>query len=369
VQKAAVEGLGVIQFADIYRGRRVLITGHTGFKGSWLALWLCKLGATVTGIALDPENAVCHWNGLVENIIDHRQDIRDAEKVRDLVSAARPEIVFHLAAQPLVRRSYNSPLETIATNVLGTANVLDACRHLNSTKAIVAITTDKVYENREWTWGYRENDQLGGGDPYSTSKAAAELVVECYRKSFFSAPDSASLASARAGNVIGGGDWSEDRLIPDVVRYLKRKEPIMIRYADATRPWQHVLDCLAGYLLLGQKLLEGNRKFASAWNFGPNLADKCSVKDLLERLQVHWPDLKWQVVEQIQPHESMLLYLDHTKAATFLGWQPVWDLTQALRATATWYQQFLLNNEVISQRQLKEYVSAAAAAGAVWVKQ
>jgi CDP-glucose 4,6-dehydratase len=363
-----MEGLGLTLFADIYRGRRVLITGHTGFKGSWLALWLKELGADVTGISLDPETQENHWDLLKLNAVDHRQDIRDASRVQALVDTSRPEIVFHLAAQPLVRRSYHEPIENWSTNVMGTAHVLEACRQAGCVRAVVAITTDKVYANQERSSGYGENDRLGGHDPYSASKAACEILIESYRKAFFSHDNKLLLASARAGNVIGGGDWSEDRLIPDLVRAVTQNQPLVIRSPNATRPWQHVLECLAGYLILGQKLLEGRDEYAAAWNFGPAREDNRTVAEVLTLLRTHWPQLIWEETRDLQPHEAMLLYLDHAKARTKLGWQPVWNIEQALQATADWYRRFYEKGAGYSQDQLEKYIDAARLVGASWVQ-
>jgi CDP-glucose 4,6-dehydratase len=282
------------------------------------------------------------------------------------VTAAKPELVFHLAAQPLVRRSYRAPLETWSTNVIGTANLLDACRNVEGLRAIVVVTTDKVYENNEWPWGYRENDVLGGHDPYSASKAAAELVVASYRKSFFSADNAPLIASARAGNVIGGGDWSEDRLIPDIVRATSRGESVEIRSPSATRPWQHVLECLAGYLLLGQRLLAGDSAFADAWNFGPDLADNRTVQEVLCAMRAHWPRFSWHMGDSMQPHEAGLLYLDSSKARSRLNWRPVWTLEEAIERTASWYQAQLACDEPPSRAQLIDYLATARMRHASW---
>lgn len=359
----------MIQFGDSYRGCRVLITGHTGFKGSWLALWLKQLGATVAGISLDPDTQPNHYGLLKLSMDDHRVDIRDAGKIRELVESFRPELVFHLAAQPLVRRSYRDPLANWSTNVIGTANVLDACRNVDSVRAIVAITTDKVYANQEWPWGYRENDRLGGHDPYSASKAACELLIDSYRNAFFVHENAPLMASARAGNVIGGGDWSEDRLIPDLVRSVDKNNPLVIRSPHATRPWQHVLECLAGYLLLGQRLLEARNEYAEAWNFGPCPEGNRTVSEILSSMQGHWPELKWEQTQALQPHEATLLYLDHSKAKDVLNWKPVWSLERALQATADWYRQFREQGAVMSAGQLADYIDDACALGVTWVKE
>jgi CDP-glucose 4,6-dehydratase len=353
-------------YGDVYRDRRVLLTGHTGFKGSWLALWLAELGARVTGLALAPPSSPSHWDLLGLPIDDRRQDIRDASDLSRLVGEAEPEIVFHLAAQPLIRRSYREPLETWSTNVMGTVNVLEACRHRPSVRAIVVVTTDKCYENRGWTWGYREVDTLGGHDPYSASKAAAELVVASYRSAYFSNGQGPLVASARAGNVIGGGDWSEDRLVPDLARAAARHAPLEIRFPEATRPWQHVLEPLAGYLLLGQYLLEERREVAEAWNFGPEHEGNRTVREVLEALRAHWPGITWQVSTEEQPHEATRLHLDSSKARIRLGWQQVWDLRVTLAETARWYRTFIEEGRLLSHDQLQAFVTAARTAGVAW---
>ena len=359
----------MIQFGDCYRGSRVLITGHTGFKGSWLAYWLGELGAQVSGISLDPDTQPNHWEQLNLTVDDHRLDIRNADMVNAVVEKFRPEVVFHLAAQPLVRRSYRDPIDNWSSNVMGTAHILESCRHVDSVKAIVAVTTDKVYANEEKAQGFCESDPLGGHDPYSASKAACELLIDSYRKAFFSDKNSPLLASARAGNVIGGGDWSEDRLIPDLVRSVTESEPLLIRSPHATRPWQHVLECLAGYLLLGQRLLEERREFSGAWNFGPLSEANRSVTEILTSMQTHWPDLKWEQTDSAQPHEATLLYLNSAKANEKLGWRPVWSLDQALQTTADWYRNFHEQGVTSTDKNLATYVSDARSAGAAWVQE
>jgi CDP-glucose 4,6-dehydratase len=355
-------------FGDIYGDRHVLVTGHTGFKGSWLALWLRKLGAEVTGISLPPETVPNHWEMLNLDIDSCFVDIRDEKKLREQIRKTNPELVFHMAAQPLVRRSYHNPLETWAVNVLGTANVLDSCRDAERLAAIVVVTTDKCYENKEWVWGYRETDRLGGHDPYSASKAGSELVAESYRRSFFAGPNTPLLATARAGNVIGGGDWSEDRLIPDLVRSVQQGKPAEIRSPGATRPWQHVLECLSGYMMLGQKLLEGDRAFAEAWNFGPDREGNREVRQLLEALEENWPAAKWHSNDQKQVHEAHLLQLDSDKARQRMRWRPVWTFEEGVAATAEWYQAWLDRGEVISARQLDRYISHASERKLSWTE-
>lgn len=349
----------VTEFGGAYSGRRVLLTGHTGFKGSWLALWLQALGAEVHGIALPPETSPSHWELLGLDMDSRYLEIRDPHAVRDAVADIRPEVVLHLAAQPLVRRSYRSPLQTWETNVMGTAHVLEACRQAGGVAALVVVTTDKCYENREWVWGYRETDPLGGYDPYSASKAGAELVAASYRRAFFSAPEAPLLATARAGNVIGGGDWSEDRLIPDLMRAIASGQPLAIRSPEATRPWQHVLECLAGYLALGQRLLAGDSSCAEAWNFGPGPEGNFAVRDVLEALRRSWPQLSWVCHDQPRPHEATLLQLECSKARFHLGWQPAWSFEEGLAATAEWYRSWLERGQVISRVQLARYVSSA----------
>ena len=356
----------MMAFGGAFKGRKVLLTGHTGFKGSWLALWLQQLGAEVVGLALLPDTQPSHWNLLKLGIEDHQVDIRDYVAVQKVVAQVEPEIVFHLAAQALARRSYVDPLTTWATNVQGTAHVLEACRHAASVRAIVAVTTDKCYENQEWLWGYRENDRLGGHDPYSASKAGAELVAASYRQSYFGKEGAPLLATARAGNVIGGGDWSEDRLIPDMVRASARGESVEIRSPNATRPWQHVLESLSGYLLLGQRLLQKQQRFAEAWNFGPDESGNQPVSAVLSRLTQSWGELRWHVTGAPQSHEAGLLQLDSTKARTLLQWLPVWGLDEGLRQTANWYRAYGEKGEVISREQLADYVAAAKAKNLGW---
>ena len=320
-------------------GRRVLVTGHTGFKGSWLALWLAAMGAEVTGFSdgVPTEPSLFALARVEQEVRTVTGDVRDAEAVRRAVAEARPEVVLHLAAQSLVRRSFREPRETFEVNVMGTVNVLEAVRLVPGVRAVVNVTSDKCYENREWEWAYREDEPMGGHDPYSSSKGASELVTAAYRRSFFGDPDGPRLASARAGNVIGGGDWGVDRLVPDVMRAALAGAPVEVRNPGATRPWQHVLNPLSGYLALAQRLFE-DAGAASAWNFGPAEADARPVGWIVERLDSLWPGgLRWERDTGDHPHESRYLKVDSSRARARLGWEPGWDLKRALDSIVEWY--------------------------------
>jgi len=366
-------------FNNIYSGKRVLITGHTGFKGSWLALWLKELGAEVIGYALQPPTDPNHFDLLHLDIPSIIGDIRDSEKLTKAIKTYQPAIVFHLAAQPLIRYSYKNPMETFETNVMGTINVFEACRQTESVRAIVNITSDKCYENREWVWGYRENDPMGGYDPYSASKGCAELVTSSYRNSFFNpfhpltlspSHNSILLASARAGNVIGGGDWAEDRLMPDIMRAVGKNEKVKIRNLHATRPWQHVLEPLSGYLLLGQKLLEGRKEFAEAWNFGPSEDGNATVGEIADQVKEAWSKIDYEInMIPEQPHEAGMLRLDCSKSRTKMQWTPVWDGKSAVEKTALWYRAFYESNEVQSLEDLKNYIADAKSKHISWSKE
>jgi CDP-glucose 4,6-dehydratase len=331
---------GALPDPGFWAGKRVLLTGHTGFKGSWLALWLHRLGAQVTGLALAPDTQTNLFTlAGVKQLLDHHElDLRDAPAVAALVRASRPQLVLHLAAQALVRPSYEQPVQTFATNVMGTAHVLDALRGLEGVRAVVAVTTDKVYHNREWLYPYREDDPLGGHDPYSASKAACEMVVASYRESFLRG-QGVALASARAGNVIGGGDWSRDRLIPDAVRAWGAGQALDIRRPDAVRPWQHVLEPLAGYLRLAEQLW-ARPQLAGAYNFGPHTAEAATVRQVVEQCRAAYGNGEVRYGEVPPgPHEAGLLALETVKAAQVLGVVPRWKLPQALQRTMAWYRQ------------------------------
>lgn len=357
-------------FKGIYSGRRVLITGHTGFKGSWLALWLDQLGANVIGYSLDPPTSPSHFQLLDIKINSIIGNILDGQKLEKAIRKHNPEIVFHLAAQPIVRESYNSPIETFQTNVIGTANVFEACRLSKSVKAIINVTSDKCYENKEWIWGYRENDPMGGHDPYSASKGCSELVTTSYRNSFFNVSDKENgilLASARAGNVIGGGDWAKDRLIPDIIKAANEGKDVSIRSPNAVRPWQHVLEPLSGYLLLGQNLLEGKKNYAEAWNFGPSEKDNISVGKVVGEMAKNWKKIKYKVkIEKNAPHEAGLLMLDCSKAYNLLGWHGIWETPETITHTTKWYKDYYTNGLINSLNNLNDYVRVAKEKNAIW---
>ena len=357
-----------MQFNDVYRGRRVMITGHTGFKGSWLSLWLHQLGAELAGYSLEAPTTPNHLQLLSIPMHSVTGDVRDADQLNLAINEFQPEIVFHLAAQPLVRLSYRNPNETISTNIQGTLNVYEACRMTPSVRSIVSITSDKVYQNLETTDGYRETDRLGGADPYSCSKACVELISESYRKSFFESDDALLLATVRAGNVIGGGDWAEDRIVPDAVRAAADGKPLLLRNPEAVRPWQHVLDPLAGYLLVGEKLIHRERTAAAPWNFGPNQSDAVSVIQLAEAMRSCWQDVEPEICrEEKAPHETRLLHLDSTQAKQSLNWNPVWPWDVAIQKTTNWYKNYYLNGNCDTNRDLDSYLEDASAANLTWL--
>lgn len=363
-RQSAVEGLAVNP--SFWPGKKVFVTGHTGFKGSWLCLWLKELGAEVTGYALQPPTSPSLFEeaDVARDMRSIIADIRDGERLTTEMRAAAPEIVIHMAAQPLVRHSYVAPVETYATNVMGTVHLLEAVRNTPGVRAVVNITSDKCYENREWDWGYRESDHLGGHDPYSNSKGCAELVTAAYRNSFFN-PEKYSnhgvaLASARAGNVIGGGDWAQDRLIPDIMRAIEQGRPVHIRSPYAIRPWQHVLEPLGGYLLLAEKLYTGGVAYAGAWNFGPHDEDAKPVQWIVEQLAALWGNgASWQLDGHPQPHEATYLRLDCSKAKARLDWHPRWHLENTLEAIIDWHRAYRDGEDMraFSLGQIQQYVN------------
>lgn len=337
---------GLPLFGGVFAGQRVLVTGHTGFKGSWLTRWLLDLGADVTGFALEPdtEPALFRDLGLAAHMDSHIGDIRDTRALTDVFLECRPQIVLHLAAQPLVRRSYDEPVYTFETNVIGTVNVLEAVRQTPETRAVVVVTTDKVYENPETGLPFAETQPLGGHDPYSASKACAEIVTASYRSSFFEGGHGAAIASARAGNVVGGGDWATDRILPDCVRALSAGVPITVRNPASVRPWQHVLDPLSGYLQLAATLLRDGSAAAEAFNFGPDPSERHTVGDVVDRVVAAWGSGTWQSPELgVQPHEAGQLRLGIDKAREQLGWKPVWDFEATIDRTVGWYRSYAEN--------------------------
>ena len=351
---------------DTYRGRTVFVTGHTGFKGSWLVAWLHTLGAKVVGYSLPPPSEPAHFPLLnlgIESVIG---DVRDVTKLEPTMGKHRPDLVFHLAAQPLVRRSYREPSETYSTNVMGTLNVCEAVRYTGGVKGLVIVTSDKVYQNRESDVGYDEEARLGGYDPYSASKACCEILAASYRDSFFSLAKYGKehhtlLATARAGNVIGGGDWAEDRLLPDAVRAIAKSEPMVIRSPRSIRPWQHVLEPLSGYLLVGQQLLLKKVSAASSWNFGPDDEGNVEVETVIERFQKTWPKLEVRAQSNPHaPHETKVLKLDSSKAKRELGWKPRWNWQTAVDRTADWYRTFYESRTVNTTADIAAYRQANA---------
>jgi CDP-glucose 4,6-dehydratase len=341
------------------------VTGHTGFKGSWLCLWLQELGARVVGFSLRPPTEPNHYDFLRLEIESVLGDVRDRPALDAVVARHRPSVVFHLAAQPLVRQSYREPVETLTSNILGAINVYDACRTANCVRTIVSITSDKVYENRESATGYRELDPVGGTDPYSCSKACVELITSCYRSSFFPRQSfglehGTLLASARAGNVIGGGDWAADRLIPDTAKATGRGEVVTLRNPRSVRPWQHVLEPLAGYLLLGQRLLERRSEDAEAWNFGPDEDEGVDVENVVKTFREFWPQVRYVTApDPTGPHETKTLMVDSSKARTRLEWRPVWNCHTAVERTARWYRRYYESSSISSREDLAAYTAEA----------
>lgn len=358
-------------FSGIYKGKTVLVTGHTGFKGSWLTYWLSEMGSNVIGYSLAAPTEPSHFELLKLNITSIIGDIRDQNLLDQTFAKYNPDIVFHLAAQPLVRLSYSNPIETYETNVIGTLKVFEACRKHN-TKAIVNVTSDKAYENKEWIWGYKENDPMGGYDPYSSSKGCAELLTSSYRNSYFNLKDygvkhHTLLASCRAGNVIGGGDWAKDRLITDIMCSVSEGKKVKIRNPFATRPWQHVLEPLSGYLLIGQKLLEKEVKFADGWNFGPSDEGSITVEEVVKNVKIHWDKIDYELGSNPDDlHEANLLKLDCSKAHTFLKWEGVWDSQKTFEKTVLWYKSYYEEATVLTTEDLSSYIENAKAKKIEW---
>jgi CDP-glucose 4,6-dehydratase len=352
----------------IWTGRRVYVTGHTGFKGGWLCMWLAQMGATVRGYSLGPptDPSLFEVARISTLVVDERGDVRDFDHLSRSLREFAPEVVFHLAAQPLVRASYEDPLGTYATNVMGTASLLESVRKVDSVRAVVVVTTDKCYENREWVWSYRESDRLGGHDPYSSSKACAELLTASYRDSFFSASSGGhvpAVATARAGNVIGGGDWSQDRLVPDLIRGFISGKSVAIRYPNSIRPWQHVLEPVGGYLLLAAKLLNRGEDLAQAWNFGPREDDAWSVARIADEMARRWgAPAKWNLDGNDHPHEARSLKLDASRATAILGWRARLNLEQSIEMTVDWYKQWRTGGDMLSfsQSQIQGYEALLA---------
>ena len=368
-------------FSRIYKNKTVLVTGHTGFKGSWLVYWLSQMGAKVVGYSLEAPTTPNHFELLQNNsqfsILNSQLtsiigDIRDLDKLNQVFSEYKPDIVFHLAAQPLVRLSYENPIETYETNVIGTLKVFEACR-VNNVKAIVNITSDKAYENREWIWGYRENDPMGGYDPYSSSKGCADILATSYRNSYFNIKDykkthNTLLATCRAGNVIGGGDWAKDRLITDIMLSVSQNKKVNIRNPYATRPWEHVLEPLSGYLHIGQKLLEEKLEFGDAWNFGPSDEGSITVEEVVKNVKKHWDKIDYEInKDPNQLHEANLLKLDCSKAHILLKWKDVWDSETTFEKTVKWYKAYYENNkEILTQNDLESYIADAKRKNIEW---
>ncbi|MFW5959660.1 MAG: CDP-glucose 4,6-dehydratase [Chitinivibrionales bacterium] len=361
-------------FSGIYKDKRVFLTGHTGFKGSWLSAWLKHIGAEVCGFSLSPATDPNHFTLVNPEMESNIGNLSQREKLKKTIQDFQPDIVFHLAAQPLLRYSYEAPHETYETNVLGTLNLFEAARQCDSVQAMVIITTDKVYENNEWEWGYREIDRLGGYDPYSSSKACAEILCSAYRKSYFNPEEygekhNVLIATARAGNVIGGGDWAKDRLIPDIIRSTVSGKKTPIRHPEATRPWQHVLDSLSGYLQLGSSLLSGSMSAAEAFNFGPQENDNLSVDSICRQVKSCWESADFEYPEiPDKPHEAGLLRLDSSKAKSKLGWKPVWESGQAIKKTVEWYRDYYHKNLVNTLSDIESYVTEAQKKGIIWTK-
>jgi CDP-glucose 4,6-dehydratase len=361
-------------FNNVFENKRVFITGHTGFKGSWLNLWLKKLNAKTYGFSNDYPSEPCHHKIIDKQSQEFLGDIRDYKTLEEQLLEFNPDIIFHLAAQPIVRLSYDEPVETYQTNLMGSLNLYQASRKLKDLKAIVSITTDKVYENKEQLKGYVETDALGGYDPYSSSKACVEVMTQSFIRSFYNIDDYKSkhnvlVSTARAGNVIGGGDWGQYRLIPDIVNSICNNETLVIRNPKSTRPWQHVLDCLSGYLRLGQMLLEEKKEYAGNWNFGPLDDNRLNVAEIVSIAKEFWPEIKSDLYKGEKPHEAKLLSLDCSKSKKELLWKPTWDVDKTINKTLKWYYNYNKNKEVYSHSDLDDYLNDAKNNNASWINE
>ena len=361
----------------LFAGKTVVITGHTGFKGSWLAIWLKMVGAKIIGIALDPNTQPSHFEAakLNEELTDHRLDIRDFNRIESIIREVSPDFVFHLAAQPLVRESYNNPIDTFSVNMMGTIHVLESLRSLNKHCVAIFITSDKCYDNVEWTWGYRENDRLGGPDPYSASKGAAEIAIRSYVKSYFSKQGTkVRIGIGRAGNVIGGGDWALDRIVPDCVKAWSKNQIVELRSPEATRPWQHVLEPLSGYINLAMELYNAIDLHGEPFNFGPPASQNHTVHELVKQMSLHWDQVRWGKISKNTngPYESGLLKLNCDKALHHLGWKAVMDFEQTIQMTAEWYKSYYMHRDksIIdkSKQQISEYINLAKQKNLKWAQ-
>lgn len=347
---------------NFWNNKKVFLTGHTGFKGSWLAMWLKSMGVNLKGYSLSPEDKINLFEkaSIENNMISEIGDIRDYNRLYNSIIDFKPEILIHMAAQPIVRKSYEDPIDTYSTNVMGTINILESARACPSLKSIVIVTSDKCYENKETQNPYKENEPMGGHDPYSSSKGCCELLINSYRRSFFNDNNSSGLASVRAGNVVGGGDWSKDRLIPDILKSFKKNESVIIRNPSAIRPWQHVLDCLSGYLILTEKLYFNNEKFSGAWNFGPNINDCKPVEWIVEKMiSVSGKNIDWVLDKKSNPHEANTLILDNNKSKKFLKWKPKWNIEESITKIIEWHKKNL-NDENINEMclsQINDYIN------------
>ncbi len=347
---------------NFWNNKKVFLTGHTGFKGSWLAMWLKSMGVNLKGYSLSPEDKINLFEkaSIENNMISEIGDIRDYNRLYNSIIDFKPEILIHMAAQPIVRKSYEDPIDTYSTNVMGTINILESARACPSLKSIVIVTSDKCYENKETQNPYKENEPMGGHDPYSSSKGCCELLINSYRRSFFNDNNSSGLASVRAGNVVGGGDWSKDRLIPDILKSFKKNESVIIRNPSAIRPWQHVLDCLSGYLILTEKLYFNNEKFSGAWNFGPNINDCKPVEWIVEKMiSISGKNIDWVLDKKSNPHEANTLILDNNKSKKFLKWKPKWNIEESITKIIEWHKKNL-NDENINEMclsQINDYIN------------